>query len=160
MPIPKVLLPAALIVALAACQNPAGVNGLTVRMSSDRATVDDLHPVAITITVVNRGPREVSMMDPVTVVSCARAIKIEDAVGQQIALPDLNCALVTTAPYLLVPGDSVVIHDAWAGERSDGSHGTARVQPGTYQVIGRIMAEGREIRTEPVVVEVGPSASE
>ncbi len=143
-----------LCVALGACRlTTEAQNHLDVVLSVDRAVVSPSNDVGITVRVTNRGPGFAQTTNPLSY-GCARAYVILDESGGVIPLPDRVCGMNLYADLDLAPGDSVVIHDRWSADRTDGAHGALPVALGRYRLVAQVWGEQRVLASDPVSVTV------
>lgn len=149
----KRLLPVMCLV-LGACQTPTDVGRqLKITVAVDHEILSPQNPVAVTITVVNLGSTDVTTADPHTY-ACGPAYAVEDDQGRDIALPGRVCTLALYSPVTLRPGDSVVVHDSWAGTMAGAADGAVPVAAGRYQIFARVLAGGSVRTSDPIGVSV------
>lgn len=138
---------------LSACGSPTDAgSGLLVTLGVDRTVIDTANPATITVTVVNVGARAIQTAPPENY-GCIRPFVVVDSAQQTVALPGRFCSLALYAPVELAPGDSLVIHDQWAADKSDGTgSGATPVTPGHYRIMARIDGDTKAANSVNVLV--------
>src|SRR3954462_5840994 len=118
----KQILPFLVIVA-GGCQAATDIDQrVGVTMSIDHEIVSSAAPVNITVTVVNRGTRDIQTEAPY-VAACVATYLVLDGAGREVKTPGRVCTLQAYSPVILRPGQSLTIHDSWSGTTADGSLG-------------------------------------
>jgi hypothetical protein len=131
---------------------------LSITLAVDRTIVDFGNPVAITVTVLNRGPREVHISDPRNY-ACAPPYSVVDERGQNIRLPGRLCLAIAYAPVALASGQSLIIRDGWAGNQDNGSLAPSPVASGRYHLAARVIGDDDVLTSEPVLLSVLTTAT-
>lgn len=108
-----------------------------------------------TITVTNRSVQP-QIVDAVDGYACPAFYEVRDKDQQLLELPGRMCALVSLAPRTLAPGESMVLHDSWSGDRTDSAHGAVPTAAGTYSVSAKVNARGSVLISSPVQITVPP----
>lgn len=143
------------VATLFACDDPTSVNDqLGVTLSVERATITSGRAANVTVVVRNRGPRTLDVA-PAEAYACLPPYVVYDMNDVSITLPGRICSLADYALHSLAPGDSLVIHDQWAGDKSNGTvNGSMAVAPGQYRVRARVTGELEILMSAPTTVSV------
>lgn len=126
---------------------------LDVTVAVDRSEAAPTSAADITITIRNRGPDVVQTADPRSY-ACLAPYRVWDSAERTVLLPGRLCAAIAFAPRNLAPGDSVIVRDRWSADMTDGKGGVTTVAPGQYRIVARVVGQGRELTSEPVLVAV------
>jgi len=124
---------------------------LDVTLTVDRDVVDPTNPVRVTIIIVNRDSRLVKANHPLSY-ACRAPYIVLDQAGTAIALPGRLCLAIGYAPRDLAPGDSITITDKWSGDVEGADEIVKPAPPGSYQLVARVVVDGREVGSAPVAV--------
>lgn len=142
------------ILALAGCSSATDVGlPLDISLSVDHPVIGPSNSAAVEVHVVNRSGRTVATSHPQSY-DCIRPYVVENGSGDVVPQQGRSCLLVLYPPVELAPGDSIVIHDTWAGDKTDGNYESVRVAPGQYRLVARVFADGREMSSAPAAVTV------
>jgi hypothetical protein len=143
-----------LCIALGACRLTTDVSpGLDVALSLNRTVASPATTIEITVSVVNRSPRNVQTDDPRNY-GCVAPYEVINDLGRVVGPPGRNCLAIAYAPLELAPGDSLVLHDRWSLDIVDSSGQPVPVSPGRYRLVARVFGDNRQLGSEPVAVSV------
>jgi hypothetical protein len=124
-----------------ACTNSLDPNRLLeVTLSPSRDVVTVGNSVDVTITVINRSAIVVTTSDPRSY-GCPPAFIVVDARGQERRPPPQICLAIAYAPKNLLPGESIVIHNYWAGETAAEGGERIPLPPGQYSLKARVWSK-------------------
>ena len=127
---------------------PAEQLQVTITASAVVARIDE--PVIIKVSALNQGN------EPVIVRTnpCPEAYRVTNRRGKVVAPGPSVCQLVLMTE-VVNPGERLVFSYSWAGttrERVDAP--TVTLPAGQYAVRGIVLAEGAEIRSAPISIEI------
>lgn len=144
----------ALATATAACRSVTDVSSqLFITLSTDRTAIGASDSVRVTVTVANRGSHVVETWDPRSY-ECVSAFRVTGPAGAFVPLPGRFCLAVAYAARHLAPGQSVTIQDSWRGD-VEGTDGKVKLAPpGQYRIAARVFAEGNELGSAPVDIQL------
>jgi len=135
-----------------ACRTSTDALPLAVSISSDRASIAPGQAARLRIVVVNLGVHPISLPSP----HCPHYFAVTDAQSREAGPPRTMCATYLLMPTLVLPGDSLVLNDAWAADSGQAYESSvARVAPGTYELRARFLGPGG-IESAPLSVVVEP----
>lgn len=127
---------------------------LEVKLSTNRDVVSAEQPVEITVTVTNRSSIVVSTAAAESY-GCGHAFVVLNAMLRELRLPGRIClAIVGYLPKNLLPGESIVIRDAWAGEAADADGRPMNLPPGRYFLKARVFADGGRAESSTVGIKL------
>lgn len=138
---------------LGACADATGpAHRLEVSITTSSATVNVEQPITITVAALNQGRESVR----VGANSCPEAYRVETTSGELVAPGPTICALAALTKSLR-PGEQLEFSYTWGGTTRERVGGPAVQLPAaSYELHGVVFADGEEVTSSPIGIEVQP----